>query len=255
MKIRLLVVFILFASCTNTTQYGMLDTDPNLIQKDFMQWYTYHYNTIILSSDFKSIDENYNIINKEIFLKKLILGKYIPIQLVSKNGQQFYQLFKLDPNCDPNIPSTIKNESLQSYHNFKKEGTSIPHFNFKDLKGVKYNNENTKNKIIVLKCWNLHCQKCIEEIPELNSLVEKYKARTDIVFISLADDSSQKLSSFLTKKKFNYAVVSNQALFIKNTLGISTFPTHIIINKQGKISKEVTTFKELAIALQKEALK
>ncbi|MEY4585267.1 MAG: hypothetical protein RJB10_1764, partial [Pseudomonadota bacterium] len=47
------------------------------------------------------------------------------------------KLFKLEPNCNPNIPSTIKNESLQSYHNFKKEGTTIPHFNFKDLKGVK----------------------------------------------------------------------------------------------------------------------
>nr|WP_315143896.1 TlpA disulfide reductase family protein [uncultured Flavobacterium sp.] len=255
MKIRLLVVFITFMSCTTATQYGMPDTDPNLIQKDFMKWYTYHYNTIILSSDFKAIDENSKIIDKENFLKKLILGKYIPIQLVSKNGQQFYQLFKLEPNCNPNIQSTIKNESLQSYRNFKKEGTSIPHFNFKDLKGVKYNNETTKNKIIVLKCWNLHCQKCIEEMPELNSLVEKYKTRTDIVFISLADDNSQKLSNFLTKKKFNYAVVPNQALFIKNTLRVSVYPTHIIINKKGKISKEVTSFKELAIALQKEALK
>lgn len=92
-------------------------------------------------------------------------------------------------------------------------------------------------------------------MPELNSLVEKYKTRTDIVFISLADDNSQKLSNFLTKKKFNYPVVSNQALFIKNTLRVSVFPTHIIINKKGKISKEVTSFKELAIALQKEALK
>lgn len=74
MKIRLLVVFIAFVSCTTATQYGMPDTDPNLIQQDFMKWYTYHYNTIILSSDFKAIDENSKIINKK-FLKKTNIRK------------------------------------------------------------------------------------------------------------------------------------------------------------------------------------
>lgn len=254
MKKLILSLFLILASCNRGPQYEIPKANPTIIQKDFKKWWTYNCNTIILSSDFKPLDENYQIINKEIFLKNLTSGDYIPIQLISKDKETYYKLYRLEPTCNPDIKYTIKSESLESYQNFKKEGTLFPKFNFKDLKRNIYTNENTKDKIIILKCWNLHCQKCIEEMPELNSLMEKYKTRKDIVFISLADDSSQKLEAFLLKKKFNYAVVPNQASFIKDTLNIWTYPTHIIINKKGQISKEVTVFKELAIALKKEAL-
>jgi peroxiredoxin len=70
----------------------------------------------------------------------------------------------------------------------------------------------------------------------------------------LATDTNQELEKFLTKKTFNYAVVPNQKSFITETLNINTFPTHIIINKKGKISKAVSDFKELSIALKKESL-
>jgi thiol-disulfide isomerase/thioredoxin len=254
MKKLILLQFLIFASCNRGPQYEITEADPTIIQKDFNKWWTYNCNTIILSSDFKPLDENFQIIDKKIFLKNLMSGDYIPIQLISKDKETYYKLYRLDPTCNPDIKSTIKSESLESYQNFKKEGTLFPEFNFKDLKRNIYNNKNTKDKIIVLKCWNLHCQKCIEEMPELNSLMEKYKTRKDIVFISLADDSSQKLTEFLLKKEFNYAVVPNQKSYIKGILNISTYPTHTIINKKGEISKEVTSFKELEIALKKEAL-
>jgi peroxiredoxin len=252
MKKLFLLVFLTIASCNTTPQYGIPEVDPIQIQNDFMKWWTYNRNNIILSSDFKPLDENSQIISKENFLKKLTLGNYIPLQLESKDAFTYYKLYKLEPNCNPDIKISNKSESIASYQRFKKEGTLFPKFNFKDIKGTIYNIETTKNKIVVLKCWNLHCQKCIEEMPELNSLVEKYKTRKDIIFISLADDSSQKLEGFLIKKEFNYAVISNQELFIKDTLNITAFPTHIIINKKRQISKEVTNFKELAMALEKE---
>jgi peroxiredoxin len=255
MKKLILLLFLTLVSCNRGSQYGIPETDPTIIQKNFMKWWIYNCNSIILSSDFKPLDENLQIINKEIFLKNLTSGDYIPIQLISKDKETYYKLYRLEPTCNPDIKSTIKSESLESYQNFKKEGTLFPEFNFTDLKGNIYNNKTTKNKIVVLKCWNLHCQKCIEEMPELNSLMEKYKTRKDMVFISLADDSSQKLAAFLLKKEFNYAVVPNQASFIKDTLNIWMYPTHTIINKKGQISKEVTNFKELAIALKKEASK
>lgn len=253
--ILLLFTSLTLAACNKNTQYGIPDVDPTIIQKDFMKWWTYYNNNIILSTDFNPLNENNQIISKENFLKNLNSGNYIPIRLISKNKKTYYKLYKLQSTCNPDIKSVIKSESLESYQNFKKEGTLFPKFHFKDLKGNIYNNETTKNKIVVLKCWNLHCQKCIEEMPELNSLIKKFGNRKDIVFISLADDSSQKLKEFLLKKKFDYAIVPNQELFISKTLNISVFPTHSIINKKGKISKVVTNFKELEIALEKETLK
>jgi peroxiredoxin len=244
---------LILSSCNKNSGYGNPEVDFSILQKDYMSWWNYYSKNIILSSDFISLDENSNIISKENFLVLLTSGDYIPIRLSSKDTLLYYKLYKLNSNCD-DIKSTIKSESLYSYENFKKEGTQFPKFNFKDLNENIYNKETTKDKIIVLKCWFIHCQKCNEEMPDLNKLVKKYKNRNDIVFISLATDTNQELEKFLTKKIFNYAVVPNQKSFITETLNISTFPTHIIINKKGKISKAVSDFKELSIALNKESL-
>lgn len=250
-----LLVFsvLLFSSCHKNSDYGNPEVDFSIIQKDYMSWWNYYSKNIALSSDFISLDENSNIISKEHFLEFLTSGDFIPIKLSSKDTLFYYKLYKLNSNCD-DIKSTIKSESLYSYENFKKEETQFPEFNFKDLNGKIYNKETTKGKIIVLKCWFIHCQRCVQEMPELNKLLKKYKNRKDILFISLATDTNQELEKFLTKKIFNYAVVPNQESYIKETLNISAYPTHIIINKKGKISKVVSNYKELSIALKKESL-
>jgi hypothetical protein len=51
---------------------------------------------------------------------------------------------------------------------FKMEGTPIPGFNFTDLNDKVYNQSTTRGKIVILKCWFIHCVACLKEFPELN---------------------------------------------------------------------------------------
>jgi len=245
---------LVFLSCHKNSDYGIPEIDSSIIQKDFMNWWEYYSANIILSSDFIPLDENSKIINKDNFLQLLTSGEYIPIKLNSSDKLIYYKLFKLEPFSAASIKPTIINESSYSFENFKREGTEFPEFNFKDLDGNVYNKENTKEKIIVLKCWFIHCHQCVQEMPELNRLVKEYENRKDIIFVSLATDTNQELERFLTKKTFNYAVVPNQKSYLTETLNISTYPTHIIINKKGLITKAVSNCKELATALKKESL-
>jgi hypothetical protein len=51
--------------------------DPEVIQlKNFMDWWTYQYNEIMLSRDFVALDSNSKEISKETFLKELSEGSY-----------------------------------------------------------------------------------------------------------------------------------------------------------------------------------
>jgi cytochrome oxidase Cu insertion factor (SCO1/SenC/PrrC family) len=87
------------------------------------------------------------------------------------------------------------------------EGTKMSEFNFIDLNGKNYDKSSTKGKIVVLKCWFIHCVACVKEFPELNKLVDENKNRNDILFISLAMDSKQDLIKFLKTKEFKYNVI------------------------------------------------
>ena len=92
-------------------------------------------------------------------------------------------------------------------------------------------------------------------MPALNDLVNQYKNRNDILFVSLAFDSKENLKFFLMQHPFNYAVVPGQQNYIMEELKIGSFPTHLIINKQGMIAKVVNDNVSLAATLGKEMLK
>ena len=42
------------------------------------------------------------------------------------------------------------------------EGQAFPSFNMLDLKGKRYDNQNTRGKILVLKTWFIRYHACVE---------------------------------------------------------------------------------------------
>jgi len=236
----LLVSLLVIASCSEKPGDGAPNVNVEELQKDFMKWWSYYNQQINLSSDFNAIDFSSNVISKADFLKNLTTGKFIPVKLTSKDTSKiYYKLFPLNESSVKNIAEPIRNASIVEYEHFKMEGQKFRPFNFTDLNGRSYTNENTKGKVVVLKCWYINCVACVAEFPELNELVNQYKYRDDLVFVSLAFNDEEDLKGFLLRKPFNYAVVPDQKSFLKDTLKVNLYPTHFIIDKNGIIVKVV----------------
>jgi peroxiredoxin len=253
MKKTVLTLFllVLFASCSGQNQFGKPEVSPVEIQSQYANWRDYQNHNIILSRDFVALDSNSKEISKEHFLKELNEGNYIPIRLVSDATLFYYKLFKIEPTSDTSIKATISETAFNEIQNLKKEGEPFPKFSFKDLNGNLITNENLKGKIVVIKCWYIHCTACIREFPEVNQLVEKYKNRKDIVFISLAEDNPEQLKVFLVKKPLSYSVIPNMKSYMNLSLQLNAFPTHFIINKEGNIAKVLSNYSGLEVALEK----
>jgi thiol-disulfide isomerase/thioredoxin len=105
--------------------------------------------------------------------------------------------------------------------------------------------------LLVLKYWFINCVPCVEEMPELNQMLKRYRNRKDLLFVSVAMDGPAELRSFLLSHQFNYAVVPNQKTWLTNTMEARSYPTHIIVDKTGKIVKVVNTAHALQAALAK----
>lgn len=227
--------------------------DPKEILKDEMALLSYGQNYLKLSEDYVALNENSRTISREAFLKFLSTGGYLPLRLVATaNGPVCYRLYKLNTPFNRDISSTLRQWGESYYKYFRMEGSKVPDFNFTDLNGKVYNKETMTGKILVLKCWYLSCQVCREEIPSLNALVDQYKRRKDILFLSLAFDKRKDLKKFIEKNKFNYATVASKKDYLMKELAISEYPTHLIV-KNGLIVKVVQSSDELIVALNKEA--
>lgn len=223
------------------------------ITKDFTHWYNYTYYNVRLSQDFIGLDIDSSKIDKITFLNKLNAGNVVAFNIKILNGQPVYRLYKLNSNNE-SIRATIKQMASTAITHFKMEGRELPKFNFTDLNGRSYNKLSTKGKIMVLKCWFIHCVACVREFPELNKLADENN-RTDVQFISLASDSKKDLENFLKTKEFKYAVIPEMRNYMEDKLNIMEFPTHILIGTNGKIIKVVNAIDELEPFLNKETAK
>ncbi|RUT70199.1 TlpA family protein disulfide reductase [Flavobacterium cupreum] len=252
-SISILIIFLLFNFSTAQTKFGNPEVDPAQIQKNFSGWSAYQNKNIMLSRDFVALHVLSNEISKESFLDQLANGNFIPIRLKSDDSIYYYKLFKIQTNSDTSIKATINQIGFDALKNYKMEGTAFPKFSFKDLNGTEVSNETMKGKIIVIKCWYIHCTPCIKEFPQVNRLVEEYKDRKDILFVSLAEDSPEQLKVFLARKPLLYAVIPDMKIYMNETLDLNAFPTHFILNKEGFISKVLPNFESLEVALAKES--
>lgn len=252
-SISLIITFIFFISCSGQSGYGNPEVDPAKIQSKFVDWWTYQSKNIMLSRDFIAFDSSSKEISKEAFLDQLANGNFIPIRLKSEDGIYYYKLFKIEPKTDTSIKATINQIGFDALKNYKMEGTAFPKFSFKDLDGNLVTNESMKGKIIVIKCWYIHCASCIKEFPQVNALFSKYKDRKDIVFISLAEDTPEQLRAFLARKPLSYSVIPNMKEYMNEKLDLNAFPTHFILDKEGLIKKVVSNYESLEVALAKES--
>ena len=251
MKNKLLISFIsflVFVSCTNNTNKTRAlnpEVDLAVLTSDYNKWWSYQYHEIILSSDFIPLNEKAELISKGEFLKSLTSGSYVTAQMISDDELVYYKLFKLSDEAPKNISNTIKNVSNTAYKHYKMEGAEFPEFNIKDIDGNSFDNQSIKGKTTVIKTWFIACKPCIAEFPELNKLVQSYKDEDQLQFLSLATDAAPALRAFLSNKKFDYQVVSDQRDLIQEKLNLQIYPTHIIVDENGIIKKVVNKASEL----------
>jgi len=248
----ILIAFVFgFTVCKGDVNPGAPMYSPAEILKSNNTFISYiGQNLNLLSENLTAYDTNGKIISKLEFLKQLTTGRYLFLRLNSTDGKVYFKLYKLRSRAELAQGDVVYAYTRFVYDDYQKVGKRFPAFDFTDINGNSYTSENTRGKILVIKYWFIGCQTCEQEMPELNKLVQRYKNREDILFISIAPDSKEKLQAFFKRTRFDYINVYGQHDLIKNTLKLQAAPTHLIINKQGVIVNVVDNPEEIDYTLK-----
>lgn len=113
------------------------------------------------------------------------------------------------------------------------KGKTFPSIELTNINGGKFNLNKLKGQTIILNWWAVWCAPCRKEIPGLNKLVSKYSDK-NVRFLSITDDSKDKVSSFLEKNEFEYDITfisENDKVLFGNS-----YPKNIVIDKNSNIS-------------------
>ncbi len=146
----------------------------------------------------------------------------------------------------------------------------LPDFSATGISGKNWTNKDLLGKVTLINFWYIGCLPCMSEAPYLSALKDSISDK-NFQLISFAKNNKDDLETFLTGKsdnkdqtvailrsafslKINYEVIpgcqfgtvtkpaKNDCEYINRTIGITTFPTTLIIDKKGIVRYIKTGF-------------
>jgi cytochrome c biogenesis protein CcmG, thiol:disulfide interchange protein DsbE len=123
-----------------------------------------------------------------------------------------------------------------------------PDFTLDSVTGKNITLSDFKGKVVLLDFWATWCGPCMQSIPELVRLDEKYSDKglvlLGVSMDTMAQADDEQLKKFMATFNIKYHVmrddgVVSEAYFGNSLIGI---PTMHVINREGKIVKTITGF-------------
>ena len=130
---------------------------------------------------------------------------------------------------------------------------TVPNITFTTLSGKKYNTRELKGKTIVMNFWYTHCPPCVAELPDFDTLAQKYAGK-NVVFLYLSKDTEVATKQLLAKKNLTLDAVANT----ENThtlFEIEVYPTTIIVDKNGIVRRSCATVSSVERYLKEQGTK
>jgi peroxiredoxin len=107
-------------------------------------------------------------------------------------------------------------------------------FTLTDLEGNSWTRSSLKGKVVLVNFWATWCPPCRKEMPDLESLYQKYKAQ-GLVILAISDEDSSKVKPFIAEHKYTYPVLLDTGRKVNSLYQVDGIPKSFIYNRQGKM--------------------
>ena len=108
-------------------------------------------------------------------------------------------------------------------------------FRFLTKEGYWVSHESLRGKIVLLDFWFASCLPCWKKFPELQRIYELYEDRPDFALFAVnRGDDPEILFGLIAEKGYTFPVLRGTKEEISG-LGVSWFPTVMLINQRGEV--------------------
>lgn len=101
-----------------------------------------------------------------------------------------------------------------------------------------------RGKVVILDFWATYCPPCIEEIPHLKALKEKYGPELLVVGLHVGGEEDRpKVPEFVERLKITYPLAYPEDALTSFIFGAETaIPQTAIFDRQGRLAKKIVGF-------------
>ncbi|MES2364557.1 MAG: TlpA disulfide reductase family protein [Pseudomonadota bacterium] len=114
--------------------------------------------------------------------------------------------------------------------------TTASAFSLTDSKGVVHTLDSYKGKWVLVNFWATWCPPCLEEIPALNALHDKYKnTKLEVIGIAMEYQSPKQVLDFADSMFISYPIVLGSSKIAAQFGPVQGLPTTYLFNPAGKL--------------------
>lgn len=193
--------------------------------------------------------KQYDVINRT---KTLVIDKKLMLPLGMIHRQETLGKIQcLDyriTSIQVNNPSLVYDFSAKRYPDeytsetrkvnkqlFALKGKKMPGFSTTGFDGRNFSSEQMKGKLVLLDFWEVWCGPCIESMPKVQQLYEKYKSKgLEVYGIVHEKEYLETAKQLIGKKKISFPMLLGTETSSKD-FSIIAVPTYILINKAGDV--------------------
>ncbi len=116
------------------------------------------------------------------------------------------------------------------------EGAEVPNFELTGLDGNKKKLSDLPHKVMLLNFWATWCEACMEEMPSMVALRDKYAPQGfEILAINVDENPSQVVPSIVKSMKIQFPIFTDPGNILAEMFDVHAIPLSVIINKNRKI--------------------
>ena len=129
-----------------------------------------------------------------------------------------------------------------------QQSLTAPNFTVKNLQGEEVSLEDYKGKVVLLNFWATWCFPCIKEMPDLETLWQRYRDQGFVVLgISNDDAKKQKrVKNFVKKAELSFPIALDPDSTVSDVYEVAGIPASYIINREGEAVARVLGIREWA---------
>lgn len=126
---------------------------------------------------------------------------------------------------------------------------TLPKIDVKTMEGKTFNTSQISNNgnPIIISFWATWCKPCIKELTSISEMYEDWQEETGVKLIAVAIDdtrSSSKVLPLVNGKSWEYEVLLDVNGDLKRAMGVNMIPHTFLLDGEGKIVWQHTSFAE-----------
>ncbi len=111
-----------------------------------------------------------------------------------------------------------------------------PEFSLEAIGGGNRTLQDYKGKVVLLNFWATWCPPCLREMPALQKLYNRYRAKGfDLVAISVDQGRKDEVQKFINENKLTFPVILDPIHTAKGSYKVRALPTNYLLDRQGRV--------------------